>query len=75
MVQRVGEEIWEADSLNIADLPDDELLVATGSRNQNGGFLARGGAGGEPIFMGDGNVQGFESQERSLSRRKSSKGR
>ncbi|KAJ3928278.1 MAG: hypothetical protein NXY57DRAFT_535324 [Lentinula lateritia] len=52
-------------SLNVetqAGYSEDELqngvLVATGARSKNLGFLAHGGAGGPPVWMGEGYVLG-----------------
>ncbi|KAJ6612270.1 hypothetical protein B0H10DRAFT_2053028 [Mycena sp. CBHHK59/15] len=38
-------------------------LVGVGTRPKNRGFLARGGAGGEPVLMGVGYVAGVEDEE------------
>jgi hypothetical protein len=51
-----------------ADLEDSETLIGIGARDQRGGFLARGGAGGEPVFMGEGYVKGYNSQPQPPSR-------
>lgn len=42
-----------------ADL-DSGLLVGVGTKSKKRGFLAHGGAGGLPVFMGDGYVDGAE---------------
>ena len=41
-----------------------EVLTGVGARDLGGGFLARGGAGGEPMFMGDGYLRGYQNQIR-----------
>ncbi|KAJ3861263.1 hypothetical protein EV359DRAFT_84491 [Lentinula novae-zelandiae] len=59
---------------------EDELengvLVATGARSKNLGFLAHGGAGGPPVWMGEGYVLGVgdaEEEEQREDHRLSSK--
>ncbi|CAK5268798.1 unnamed protein product [Mycena citricolor] len=47
--------------------PDSGLFVGLGSRAKNRGFLARGGAGGSPVFMGVGYVQGVDNDDESRS--------
>ncbi|KIJ11988.1 hypothetical protein PAXINDRAFT_101444 [Paxillus involutus ATCC 200175] len=37
---------------------DDDVFVGTGTRSKRKGFLAHGGGGGVPMFMGMGYVQG-----------------
>jgi hypothetical protein len=39
---------------------DSGTLVGVGTRSKKKGFLAHGGAGGVPVFMGDGYVDGVE---------------
>jgi hypothetical protein len=68
--RNLEEEIFEADSHTIEDLAESETLVGTGTRDQTRGFLARGGAGGEPVFMGEGYVQAYESQSHPKPNRK-----
>lgn len=54
-LRRAGDHLWgEADDL------DGDLLVASGVRDNHGGFLARGGGAGSPVFMGSGYVQGYD---------------
>ncbi|KAJ3815173.1 hypothetical protein F5876DRAFT_72311 [Lentinula aff. lateritia] len=57
-------------SLNVGtqgEYSEDELgngvLVATGARSKNLGFLAHGGAGGPPVWMGEGYVLGVGDAE------------
>lgn len=42
---------------------DSGVLVGVGTRSKTRGFLARGGAGGPPVFMGVGYVEGTEDDE------------
>jgi len=42
---------------------DSGSLVSIGTRSKKRGFLAHGGAGGFPVFMGDGYVDGVEGSE------------
>lgn len=53
----------QGEDLNGVDLEDDELLIGVGSRSKKKGFLAHGGAGGQPVFMGVGYVEGVEEIE------------
>lgn len=51
-----------------SDSYDEHLLesgvfTGVGTRSKKKGFLARGGAGGEPVFMGEGYVEGVEIGE------------
>jgi hypothetical protein len=39
---------------------ENGVLMGVGTRSRKRGFLARGGAGGEPVFMGVGYVEGAE---------------
>ncbi|KAJ6460361.1 hypothetical protein C8R47DRAFT_1161009 [Mycena vitilis] len=52
---REGEE-EEEDGLD----SESGTLVGVGTRSKSRGFLARGGAGGDPVFMGAGYVEGVE---------------
>lgn len=40
------------------DTAGEDVFVATGTRSKRNGFLAHGGGGGVPMFMGAGYVQG-----------------
>jgi len=42
---------------------EDPVLVGRGTRSQRKGFLAHGGAGGEPVFMGVGYVEGAVDED------------
>jgi hypothetical protein len=54
---------WERDREDFDDLDlESGTLVGVGTRPKNRGFLARGGAGGEPVFMGVGYVEGVEDE-------------
>lgn len=63
----LGEELWiaqQSDELNgdNEDEPDDGLYVGTGMRSRNQSFLAHGGAGGTPVIMETGYVEGEEKE-------------
>lgn len=63
----LGEELWmaqQSDGVDGDELDDEDLYVGTGTRNTKEGFLARGGAGGSPVFMGVGYVEGELSRDR-----------
>lgn len=73
----LGEELWvaqQSDDVNgeEEDGLDDELYIGTGTRSKKEGFLAHGGAGGVPVFMGVGYVEGAEGDERRPDDRESS---
>ena len=50
------------EDLDLHDL-DGGTLMGVGTRSKKRGFLAHGGAGGLPVFMGDGYVDGVEGSE------------
>jgi len=63
----LGEELWiaqQSDEVYGDESDKEDLFVGTGTRNKNEGFLAHGGAGGSPVFMGIGYVE--REVERSL---------
>lgn len=39
---------------------DSGILVGVGTRSKTRGFLAHGGAGGAPVFMGEGYIEGVD---------------
>jgi hypothetical protein len=41
---------------------EDEVYVGVGTKSKKRGFLARGGAGGAPVFMGVGYIEGVEDE-------------
>ena len=49
----------EADDIDL----DIGSLVGVGTRSKKRGFLAHGGAGGLPVFMGEGYVEGADESE------------
>lgn len=61
------ELLLAADGVDEEDLRDIDfdanVLVGVGQRSQKKGFLAHGGAGGIPVFMGKGYVEGAEREE------------
>ncbi|KAI0315559.1 hypothetical protein OF83DRAFT_1084879 [Amylostereum chailletii] len=79
----LDEELRQAeDSLSEEDFRgfdvEDEVLVGVGSRSKNKGYLAHGGAGGKPVFMGVGYVEGVideEEEEEEAVRQSKRKGR
>lgn len=69
----LGEELWiaqQSDELSGEEEEEEDLhhglYVGTGTRSKKEGFLAHGGAGGIPVFMGAGYVDGTEDEERQL---------
>ncbi|KII89628.1 hypothetical protein PLICRDRAFT_52794 [Plicaturopsis crispa FD-325 SS-3] len=50
------------EELRDADL-DSGVLTGVGTRSKHKGFLAHGGAGGAPVFMGVGYVEGAEEDD------------
>lgn len=65
----LGEELWiaqQSDEIYGDELDKEDLYIGTGTRDKNKGFLARGGAGGSPVFMGMGYVERETGTERSL---------
>ena len=60
-IRRAGNDLWEQDNDNNLD---DGILTGVGSKNMQGGFLARGGGGGSPVYMGVGYVQGARDRSR-----------
>ncbi|KAF4613638.1 hypothetical protein D9613_007665 [Agrocybe pediades] len=65
--QTLDQEIREAVAFSQSAEDDDglggDVYVGVGTRSKNGGFLAHGGAGGIPVFMGAGYVDGVNIQE------------
>ena len=45
------------------DLEDEAMFTGVGTRSKGHGFLAHGGAGGAPVFMGVGYVEGAEEDD------------
>ena len=60
--QTLDEELRDADWDNL----ENGVLVGVGTRSKDKGFLAHGGAGGPPVFMGDGYVEGVEPEDDDL---------
>jgi hypothetical protein len=62
----LDEELRQAHARSLLHENDEEpdlysgTLVGVGTRSKQKGFLAHGGAGGVPVFMGDGYVDGVE---------------
>jgi hypothetical protein len=53
----LDEELCSAEGFS--DL-ENGVFIGSGTRSKRKGFLAHGGAGGVPVFMGDGYVEGIE---------------
>ena len=45
------------------DLEEEAIFTGVGTRSKGHGFLAHGGAGGAPVFMGMGYVEGAEEDD------------
>jgi len=45
------------------DLEDEAVFTGVGTRSKRHGFLAHGGAGGAPVFMGVGYIEGAEGDD------------
>ncbi|KAF7789746.1 hypothetical protein EIP86_000692 [Pleurotus ostreatoroseus] len=58
-LRRAGDHLWSSDGPEEDEL-EHGTLVGVGVKKNHGGFLARGGGGGSPVFMGVGYVQGAE---------------
>ncbi|THH00086.1 hypothetical protein EW026_g2376, partial [Hermanssonia centrifuga] len=56
-LRRAGDHLWHSDDFD--DL-ESGTLFGVGTKDNHGGFLARGGGGGSPVFMGVGYVEGAE---------------
>ncbi|KAI6042466.1 hypothetical protein EDC04DRAFT_957175 [Pisolithus marmoratus] len=56
-----------------AELPEDCVFAATGTKSSRKGFLAHGGGGGPPVFMGVGYVQGAEESDTEVRRKRTSR--
>lgn len=64
-IRRAGDQLWDEDDEYGLD---NGTLVGVGMKDMQGGFLARGGGGGSPVYMGDGYVQGAERHRRPSQR-------
>ena len=58
-IQR-AEEIFETDVFNDEVLQESGTFESTGTRGREKGYMAHGGAGGPPVLMGKGYVEGLE---------------
>lgn len=65
-LRRAGDHLWESDG------EDADFFVTAGVKDTRGGFLARGGGAGSPVFMGDGYVQNYDAP---ISTRPSDRGK
>lgn len=59
----LDEELRDAHYLSGEDEDESGVLIGVGTRSKKLGFLAHGGAGGTPVFMGVGYVEGAEEGE------------
>lgn len=64
----LDEELRDAHHLGFEDNGDENgeesaFFVGVGTRSKKHGFLAHGGAGGTPVFMGKGYVEGAEEED------------
>lgn len=57
-LKHAGDHLWDTD-----DEAESGDLVSVGVKDNRRGFLARGGGGGSPVYMGSGYVQGFDGLE------------
>jgi hypothetical protein len=62
VAQQDADEVQDAPQQEEEDM-DSGVLVGVGTRSKRRGFLAHGGAGGAPVFMGVGYVEGAEEDE------------
>jgi hypothetical protein len=56
----LDEELRDIPFNQRGDLEDEAIFTGVGTRSKGHGFLAHGGAGGAPVFMGIGYVEGVE---------------
>ncbi|KAH7912324.1 hypothetical protein BJ138DRAFT_1171990 [Hygrophoropsis aurantiaca] len=71
----LDEELRDARARSSDDGLDSGVLVGVGTRSKRKGFLAHGGAGGSPVFMGVGYVQGAEESEEEYIPKRTSRSR
>ncbi|KAH7927970.1 hypothetical protein BV22DRAFT_243402 [Leucogyrophana mollusca] len=69
----LDEELRDAHARSSDNDLDSGVLVGVGSRSKRKGFLAHGGAGGAPVFMGVGYVEGAEEEDEEYQPRRTSK--
>ena len=55
----LDEELRDIPINHHEDLADEAIFTGVGTRSKGHGFLAHGGAGGAPVFMGIGYVDGY----------------
>lgn len=61
-LRRAGDRLWDDDEA--ADGLDSGTLTGVGIKDMQGEFLARGGGGGPPVYVGEGYVQGTEGRDK-----------
>ena len=59
----LDEELRDIPFNHHENLEDEAVLTGAGTRSKRHGFLAHGGAGGAPVFMGVGYVEGVEGDD------------
>ena len=59
----LDEELRDIPSNHREDLEDEIIFTGVGTRSKGHGFLAHGGAGGAPMFMGIGYIEGAEEED------------
>jgi hypothetical protein len=59
----LDEELRDIPFNHYEELEDDAIFTGVGTRSKGHGFLAHGGAGGAPVFMGIGYVEGAEGDD------------
>jgi len=59
----LDEELRDIPHNHGEDLEDETIFTGVGTRSKGHGFLAHGGAGGAPVFMGIGYVEGAEEED------------
>jgi hypothetical protein len=57
------------------DVDEDHILSTVGTLPNGRGFLAHGGGGGDPVFMGEGYVEGYEVTPPETTEQPKRKGR
>lgn len=59
----MDKELRDISFSHYEDLEDEAVLTGVGTRSKRHGFLAHGGAGGAPVFMGVGYVEGVQEDD------------
>ena len=59
----LDEELRNIPFSHLEDLEEEAIFTGVGTRSKGHGFLAHGGAGGAPVFLGVGYVEGAEEDD------------